>query len=108
MRYIGGFFFVIGLVFLGGDIWTSVQSDAGFSLRPLGAWWADIDLNSLLLLQPAVERHISPALWDPGIQTLLEWPASIQFMVLGALIWFPFRKRKIPAEGAKSLDFGKK
>lgn len=63
-------------------------------LAALGEWWAWIHRDSLLLLQPAVERHISPALWDPGIQTLLEWPAALEFAALGVVFWLLARWRR--------------
>ena len=66
------------------DVASSLAAGEAPRLAALGEWWAWIDRDSLLLLQPAVERHISPALWDPGIQTLLEWPAAVEFAVLGA------------------------
>ena len=66
--------------------------ETGFELRALGWWWAEIHRDSLLLLQPAVERYLTPAIWDPGIQTLLEWPAAPQVIVLGVLLWWLGRR----------------
>lgn len=63
-------------------------------LAALGEWWAWLHRDSLLLLQPAVERHLSPVLWDPGIQTLLEWPAALEFAALGGLLWCADRWRR--------------
>jgi hypothetical protein len=63
-------------------------NEGAFRLKSLGEWWFWADPDSLQLLQPAIERHISPYLFDPYVLTLLEWPASIQFIVLGALLWF--------------------
>lgn len=73
-------------------------------LRALGEWWAGIHLDSLLLLQPAVERHLSPALWDPWIQTLLEWPAAVEVAALGGVLWLGDRwrrKRRARRAGAR-------
>lgn len=84
LRAIGYLFLAVAAVILATDVVTGTGSGE-LRLSALGAWWAWIDRDSLLLLQPAIERHISPALWDPGIQTLLEWPAGLEFAVLGVL-----------------------
>ncbi|MEM9781078.1 MAG: hypothetical protein AAF899_01250 [Pseudomonadota bacterium] len=42
--------------------------------RSLGEVWFAIHPDSLQLLQPAVERHLDPVLWDPYILTALTAP----------------------------------
>ena len=54
------------------------------SAAPLGKTWYEISPNSLLVLQPAVERHISEWLWNPVLQTILEQPTWLVLGVLGA------------------------
>ena len=80
-----------GLIILAVDLFSSLSTDGIIRLAALGEWWAWIHRDSLLILQPAVERHISPALWDPGIQTVLEWPAAADFAGLGAIFWLLHR-----------------
>lgn len=46
-----------------------------------GGLWYRIHPHSLGLAQVAVQRHLLPELWDPGIVTVLLWPAAI---VIGA------------------------
>lgn len=87
IRLLGLLILGLGVVIAAADIVAGLQSDQGVELRALGWWWAELHLDSLLLLQPAVERYITPAIWDPGIQTLLEWPAALETMALGAAIW---------------------
>lgn len=67
------------------DLAASLGAGEAPRLAALGEWWAWLHRDSLLLLQPAVERHISPALWDPGIQTVLEWPAALELAILGGV-----------------------
>ena len=86
-RALAVLFFLLGLIALAADLYSSLLTDGIIRLAALGEWWAWIHRDSLLLLQPAVERHISPALWDPGIQTVLEWPAAADFAGLGAIFW---------------------
>ena len=86
LRALAYLFLGVAAAVLATDVVSGVASGE-LRLSALGEWWAWIHRDSLLLLQPAVERHISPALWDPGIQTLLEWPAALEFAVLGGLFW---------------------
>jgi hypothetical protein len=94
LRMLAMLFFLLGLTALGGDLYASLSADGVIRLGALGEWWAIIHRDSLLLLQPAVERHISPAIWDPGIQTLLEWPAAVDFAALGAFFWLLYRWKR--------------
>ena len=52
----------------------------------VGALWVWLHRDSLLLLQPAVERHLSPALWDHAIQPVLESPAALVLLVLAGIL----------------------
>jgi hypothetical protein len=93
-RVLAALFLILGLVALGGDIYVSLTGDGVIRLQALGEWWAWIHRDSLLMLQPAIERHISPALWDPGIQTLLVWPAVADLVGLAAIFWLLSRIRR--------------
>ncbi|MEO0822525.1 MAG: hypothetical protein AAF074_19120 [Pseudomonadota bacterium] len=91
-------FGVIGLGLLAYDLVASAIAGS-LSLSALGAWWAAIHRDSLLLLQPAVERYLTPALWDPGIQSVLEAPAFLSAFGLALLfgllaVMFRGRRRK--------------
>jgi hypothetical protein len=101
-RWLAYLFFAVALVTLAADVYVASAGDGILRLHALGEWWARIHRESLLLLQPAVERHLSPGLWDPGIQTVLEWPAAPEFAVLGAVFWL-LRRRKPKAR--ESLKF---
>jgi hypothetical protein len=67
---------------------------------PLGQVWADIDRQSLLLAQPAIERHVAAWLWDPVIFTLLQIQAWLFFGALGLVLLLisilPWLQRRIP------------
>ncbi len=93
-RALAVLFFLLALITLGGDLYSSLLADGTIRLAALGEWWAWIHRDSLLLLQPAVERHISPVLWDPGIQTILELPATVNFAGLGMIFWLLYRWRR--------------
>lgn len=73
--------------------WDAAASlrEGAFALRPLGAWWSDIDQGSLNLFQVLVQRYIEPhtvsGIWFDAIQPVLLWPAAIDLAVPGALLF---------------------
>lgn len=85
LRWIGRGLVLLALVVVVADV--LLVSDGGeYRLRSLGEWWFSLHPGSLQLLQPAIERHIHPFLWDPVMQTLLIWPAVIDLLGLGLII----------------------
>jgi hypothetical protein len=83
LRLGGMVFLLLGVVVLVSDALGAAGEP--FRLSALGEWWFWLHPDSLQLLQPAVERHLSPSLWDPGIQTLLEWPLAAELFALSGL-----------------------
>lgn len=84
----------IGVSILAVDLFQAVR-DGGLRFSALGEWWFWLHKESLQLLQPAIERHISLHLFDPYILAILEWPAFAEFLVLGAvfgLLGFRWRR----------------
>jgi hypothetical protein len=66
---------------------------------PLGQRWFEFHKDSLLLIQPAIERHLSPALWPPIAWTLTQaaWAAALVPAILLWLldqIWLKRRGRR--------------
>ncbi len=49
-----------------------------------------------LLLQPAIERHIHPVLWDPIILNLTLLPGSVVAFLLGVVLLWLGQKRPEP------------
>jgi hypothetical protein len=77
--------FVVAAGALAAEVWAATSGRAAFT-TPLGELWFDLDKNSLLLLQPAIERHLHPWLWGGIVQPLLERPpiaAAGAFAALG-------------------------
>jgi hypothetical protein len=75
---------LIGLALLlaaAGVVVLDLVAGAGRLATDAGALWYRIHPYSLGLAQVVVQRHLLPDLWDPGIVTVLLWPAAI---VLGA------------------------
>ena len=98
LKWIGFLFIALAAAILGSDVLAAFEG-GGFRLSSLGEWWFWVHADSLQLAQPAIERHLHPAIWDPGVQTLLIWPAAVEFALLGAVfigLW-RLRRRRAPA-----------
>lgn len=74
-----------GFAWLDTGVWNSV---------PFGQVWFDLHKDSLLLVQPALERHVAPFLWDPVMTTILEAPAWVVFLVPGVILLLLGRLRR--------------
>lgn len=83
LRFFGLAFLLLGLAVLGSDIANA--GDAALRLTALGEWWFWLHRSSLQLLQPAIQRHLSPALWDSVVQPVLECPLAPQLFALAGL-----------------------
>lgn len=97
---IRGFLRFLGLLLLAGAfiflIYDGTKSIADHTMyvTPLGFVWASIHQNSLLLLQPAIERHVAVWLWNPVIQTVLEQPMWLVLAIFGGIMVLLGRKKK--------------
>jgi hypothetical protein len=80
---------LIGLVLLLAAV-AVVAVDLAAGAGPLGtdagALWYRIHPYSLGLAQVVVQRHLLPELWDPGIVTVLLWPAALVLAVPGLIL----------------------
>ena len=63
-------------------------------ITPLGKTWADIHSPSLQTLQPAVERHVAPWLWNPVLLNILTTPTWLVLGILGAILIVLGRRKK--------------
>jgi hypothetical protein len=93
-RFIGFWILAGGFIALVYDGTKSIAGNA-LSFTPLGQIWANIHTTSLQLLQPAIERHVAPWLWQSAIQPyFLEQPVWVVLLVLGAILMLIGRKKK--------------
>lgn len=93
MRWIGWGMLCVGLVVGLLDLIVFLQS-GGPVFRSGGSWWFMLSPDTLLLAQPAIERHILPALWDPIILTVLEQPLALVLAAIGLVILLLARRRR--------------
>jgi hypothetical protein len=99
-RFIGWVMLFVGLIVLGRDLAVlAIGYDLFASLDTrhsapivLGELWYAVHPASLQLLQPAIQRHIHPALWDWIVQPMLLWWASAAFIGAGILLLALFRR----------------
>lgn len=92
MRIVGLIFVLLAAAAVVGDLFAMESGD--FRFRDVGEVWFLLHKESLQLAQPAIERHVSQALWDPYIVTVLTWPLApalaicgVAFLLLGRLIF---------------------
>jgi hypothetical protein len=93
LRFIGLLVLAVAFVALIRDGTRTIAGNT-VAVTKLGKDWYDIHPNSLLLLQPAIERHVAEWLWNPVTQTILEQPTWLVFGVIGALLVLLGRKKK--------------
>jgi hypothetical protein len=91
-RLLGFCFLAAGFVAVIGDGTKSI-ADRSFYFTTVETIWAQVHQDSLLALQPAIERH-APFLWDPIMRTLLGAPGSLVLGALGAILIVVGRKKK--------------
>jgi hypothetical protein len=69
---------------------------AGLAGMPLGQVWLEHDIlapvvgtSSEPLFGAIIERRFSPALWNPGIVTILNWPSWLGLLTFAAIAAVP-------------------
>ena len=84
-------FQILGYAFFAGaavtgfiSIWNMVQDDAAAGMQ-LGQLWFRLSPETLQLAQPAVQRYLHPAVWDPVILNFLLLPSWLGLILLAAL-----------------------
>ena len=92
VRIIGLLFAAAAVMVAGIEMARSFQTGK-WVVIPLGKLWYDLSPGSLRLIQSLVQRHLAPQVWEPGIVTVLTWPAwavlggfGAALLILSALI----------------------
>jgi hypothetical protein len=92
--HIAGWLLILAaLAALGNEVGLAVEHG---TYQPIaaGELWYRLDVTSLNLVQAITQRYLHPALWDPGIAGILQWPAWSLLGAPGAalIIAFPWRR----------------
>jgi hypothetical protein len=75
-----------------------VLANSQFAYAKIGETAFRLLGERFLLLQPAVERHVHPLLWDPVLLNVLLLPTSLTLLALG-LLMHRLGRRRDPAIG---------
>lgn len=92
-RVLGWLLVLLALVVLVVDVVTWARTGA-WRLDALGEIWAQLHRDSLLLAEPAIDRHVWPGLWQAVILPILLLPAAPFLAVFGLLLLLVFRRRR--------------
>ena len=74
-RFLGWILLLLALVVLAMDMFPSMHQ-GGARFAATGELWAAIHRDSLLLAEPAIDRHVWPGLWQAVIVPVLLLPAA--------------------------------
>src|SRR5215831_14416242 len=93
-RFCGLLLLAVGFIFLVHDGTKSI-ADQTVYISSVGSIWSNIHQNSLLALQPMVERVIGIWAWK-GVMTpyFLDQPISLVLAIVGAIFILLGRKKK--------------
>ncbi|WP_341915862.1 hypothetical protein [Ferrovibrio terrae] len=91
-RILGWLLIALALLALGGDGLRWLESGM-MGFIALGDFWARLDPPTYNLLQTIGQDYLPPILWDPGLATLLRWPAVAVLGLFGILLLVLFRRR---------------
>ena len=84
-RIMGWVLIAAALVLLGAQLVEWLEAGT-YRVLALGEVWYRLDSGSLNLAQAVVQRYLHPALWDPVLITVLQWPGWLTAGVPGALL----------------------
>ncbi len=83
--YAGIMCLALAILALAFELWLAVQA-GGYRMIAAGELWFRLHGASLNLSQAILQRYVHPVVWDPGVVTLLLWPAWSIFGGIGAFL----------------------
>lgn len=97
LRALGWLLLVLAAVAAGRDGLLWYETGA-LNPLPLGQVWASLHRDSLLLVEPALVRHVHPALWEwiafPLLQSSAAGVAALAGIAIAVLTPPPKRRRR--------------
>jgi hypothetical protein len=91
-RILGWLLMAVALLALGGDGLRWLETGM-MTFISLGDFWARLDPPTWSLLQTIGRDYLPPVLWDPGLATILRWPAVLVSGIFGLVLLLIFRRR---------------
>ena len=94
MLFFAWMFLVLALIAGGIEAMNSFKAAKWVLLTP-GELWYRFDVSSLNLSQAVVQRYLHPAIWEPGIASILRAPSWVVLLVLAVIFrLFAIRRRR--------------
>ena len=92
LKFLAGAFILAGLAVLVADLLPAFSDNTPPSLEALAVWWIWFDnellgLQTFQLVQPAIQRHTWPELWDYGVLHIVSAPAALVLIGTGVFFW---------------------
>ena len=92
-RMLALLFLVLAVITAILDVTRSI-ADSAPVVTALGQEWFNFHLSSLNFIQAIIQRYVHPAIWDPGVQSILLLPSWLVFGVLALLFGLIGRRKK--------------
>jgi len=98
IRMLAAVFFILALIRAYFDWQAASLSGVAIEFQPIGQVWFDFDRDSLLGLQPGIERYLSPVIWENAVGPMMLWPLAPALFYTGLFfaaiaIWRAFQSR---------------
>jgi hypothetical protein len=93
LRTLGLLFLAAAFIFLVYDGTRSIAANV-LLYSKVDEIWSLLHTASLQQLQPSIEKHAPPWLWDPVVTTVLDAPAVIVLGIIGAILILLGRRKK--------------
>lgn len=98
-RILALLFFALAAIRAYFDWQVAALNESAFEFQPIGQVWFNFDRDSLLGLQPGIERYLSPVIWENAVGPMLLWPMAVVLAGISVFfaliaIWRVFRKTK--------------
>lgn len=77
------------------DYSATQGTDQPFVMVPSGTLWEQISPGTYNSMLPKMQELDFPYFWDPVMQSILNWPATLLFLAL-AFFFFVIRRRAEP------------
>jgi|SRR5215475_5562929 hypothetical protein len=93
LRTLGLLFLAAAFIFLVYDGTRSIAANV-LLYSKVDEIWSLLHTASLQQLQPSIQKHAPPWLWDPVVTTVLDAPAVIVLGIIGAILILLGRRKK--------------
>lgn len=100
IRLIAWLLLLATLVAVGAELVASLQAGQWTPLAA-GELWFKTHTESLNLSQAVIQRYIHPAVWDPGVVTVLLWPVWAVTLIPAVLFLLIGRRRPARRRGRR-------